>query len=733
MVTYSIISSLTNAVTSLVFGAFVIHQNPRNIKNRTYLFFSLSVAVWSIFYFFWQISDSPEQALFYSRGLIAGAILIPVFYLHHIAAMFGRIRDCKKSLVAAYVFAILSLFFSFTSLFVAGVAPRLSYRFWPVPGLLFHPFLLFWVVIVVYGMTLIVRSLRGASGIIRNQMKYILVATVIGWGGGFTNYFLWYNIPFPPAGNILVSLYVVIAAYAIIKFRLMDVNVAITRSMIFILVYAVIIGVPVASVVWGGDWLTGHWGDRWWYFPLGLYALFSFFGPFLYLMLQRRAEGVLLREQKAYQQTLLQASRGMTLIKDLEHLLKLTVHILTKTVKITHVRIFLWDNEAKHYVCRARRGNGLDDVERPLGEESPLIVYLRETEGPVLPEEARTNAALGAAAAREMESLGAALVVPSFVRDRLLGFVALGSKRSNRLYTEGDLDILATLANQAALAIENCFFLAEFESQQVHLFQAAKMADLGTMASGIGHQMNNRFNVIKLGAESAMMVELPKIRKHLEANDPAAALKLTESLLNTCRKISKNAAHGGEIVKRLLDFSRLSKELKAMDVKEAMENSVRLWECKHDLREIDFVMSPAPDLKRIKGNFSEIEEVLFNLLDNAADAIAMKEEAFRLGTLAKPEGWEKGSIRFEAENAELNGKPHVRILVRDNGIGMDAETQGKLFVPFFTLKATAVKGTGLGLYIIRKMIDAHQGHIQLESVPGEGTVFSVFLPALAGG
>jgi len=71
--------------------------------------------------------------------------------------------------------------------------------------------------------------------------------------------------------------------------------------------------------------------------------------------------------------------------------------------------------------------------------------------------------------------------------------------------------------------------------------------------------------------------------------------------------------------------------------------------------------------------------------------------------------------------------------VRDNGIGMDAETQGKLFVPFFTLKATAVKGTGLGLYIIRKMIDAHQGHIQLESVPGEGTVFSVFLPALAGG
>jgi signal transduction histidine kinase len=170
-----------------------------------------------------------------------------------------------------------------------------------------------------------------------------------------------------------------------------------------------------------------------------------------------------------------------------------------------------------------------------------------------------------------------------------------------------------------------------------------------------------------------------------------------------------------------------------MDVKEAIESSVRLWECKHDLRETGFQMEIADDLKQIKGNFSEIEEVLFNLLDNAADAIKMKEEAFQLGNLPRPAEPQKDAIWLKAENSELNGEPQVLITVRENGIGMDEETQKKIFVPFFTMKATAIKGTGLGLYIIRRMVDAHQGRIKVESEYGKGTTFHIFLPSAEGG
>ena len=64
---------------------------------------------------------------------------------------------------------------------------------------------------------------------------------------------------------------------------------------------------------------------------------------------------------------------------------------------------------------------------------------------------------------------------------------------------------------------------------------------------------------------------------------------------------------------------------------------------------------------------------------------------------------------------------------------MDEETQKRIFVPFFTLKATAIKGTGLGLYIIRRMVDAHQGRIKVESEYGKGTTFHIFLPSAEGG
>ena len=117
---------------------------------------------------------------------------------------------------------------------------------------------------------------------------------------------------------------------------------------------------------------------------------------------------------------------------------------------------------------------------------------------------------------QEMEKLDAAVVVPSFVQDQLLGFVVLGDKKSKRLYTESDLDTLATLANQAALAIENCIFIANFEHQQAHFFQTAKMADLGTMASGIGDQVNNRFNITKGGAELMLLSSIPRLERYLK-------------------------------------------------------------------------------------------------------------------------------------------------------------------------------------------------------------------------
>jgi len=724
---------LINTLTTAALALFVLFKNPSVKTTRAYLFFDLSVALYSIGYFLWGMARTTHDALFAFKVLTTGIIFINSGYLEFTFHLLGIRKEKRTILLAIHLLNGLFAAGVWNELIFSSVGRKNVWGYWPYPELLFYVYFAFWIFQMWYGLSEVRNGYLKAPSRKAVQLRYVFYSALIGYIGGGTNWLPWFGINFPPYLNVLVSVYAGILAYAIVRYHLMDIQTAITRTSIFVFVYCLVLGIPAVLVLECRAILEGFLGQNWWLLPAGLFSLLSFGGPFIYMTLQRSAEAVLLKEQKGYQQTLLQASRGMTLIKDLDHLLKLIVHILTKTVKITHARIFLWDNDAKRFACKASRGEcpkrGVDVIE----ETALLIMKLHGDKAPLMLEEVRSHYTASDILIKEIEALDASVIIPNFVQDRLIGFVVLGNKKSQGLYTESDLDILTTLANQAALAIENCIFLSEYEQQQAHFFQAAKMADLGTMASGIGHQVNNRFNVIKLGAESALMLELVKLRKYFEKNDPETGMKLVAGLTDTCQRIAKNAEHGGEIVKRLLDFSRLAQGFKLMDVTEAIESSVRLWECKHDLREIEFHMEIAPDLVKIKGNFSEVEEILFNLLDNAADAIKMKEEAFELGNLPRPADYKKGMLRLEVGNSEWNGKPHVLITVMENGIGMNDETQNKIFVPFFTMKATAIKGTGLGLYIIRRMVDAHQGRIRIESEYGKGTAFHIYLPAAEGG
>src|ERR1041385_4048456 len=105
---YFPLSALINALTSAGLGAFIFLQNPRSRKHSTYLVFCISVVVWSVAYFSWQVATSPEKALFYCRVLMAGAIFIPVLYLHHLLEFLDRTKSNKTFLFLCYAFAIMA-------------------------------------------------------------------------------------------------------------------------------------------------------------------------------------------------------------------------------------------------------------------------------------------------------------------------------------------------------------------------------------------------------------------------------------------------------------------------------------------------------------------------------------------------------------------------------------------------------------------------------------------------
>ena len=127
-----------------------------------------------------------------------------------------------------------------------------------------------------------------------------------------------------------------------------------------------------------------------------------------------------------------------------------------------------------------------------------------------------------------------------------------------------------------------------------------------------------------------------------------------------------------------------------------------------------------PDtLPKISGDLTQLGEVFFNLIDNAYDAIKERAEAN-----SNPDYRPQLTIRAYIKQ---NDK-HLHIDVSDTGMGIKDDFMSKLFVPFYTTKTLSGKGTGLGLHVIKRIIEFHKGRILVESKYGEGTTFKIELP-----
>jgi two-component system cell cycle sensor histidine kinase/response regulator CckA len=188
-------------------------------------------------------------------------------------------------------------------------------------------------------------------------------------------------------------------------------------------------------------------------------------------------------------------------------------------------------------------------------------------------------------------------------------------------------------------------------------------------------------------------------------------------------RIKEQAERAASLTQQLLAYSR--KQLLQFRVVDLNALFLEMQDLLKRLigEDIEMKVSLAPDLKRVRADTSQLEQVIMNLALNARDAL--------------PQG---GSVIFETSNTdveddlplsrELVPGPYVVLTVSDNGIGMDAETRAKIFEPFFTTKGLG-KGTGLGLSTVYGIVKQSGGHISVYSEKGTGSTFRVFLPATA--
>lgn len=242
------------------------------------------------------------------------------------------------------------------------------------------------------------------------------------------------------------------------------------------------------------------------------------------------------------------------------------------------------------------------------------------------------------------------------------------------------------------------------EQLQAQLIQAQKMESVGRLAGGVAHDFNNMLQAIIGNADLAL------------------ALAPTDSSIREClAEINNSARRSAELTRQLLAFARKqSVTPKVVNLNELIaELLVMLRRLLGEHVELDY--RAGADLWHTQIDPSQVDQVLTNLCVNARDAISGS------GRISI----ETANIRLDESHATLNfgNSPgdYVVLRVSDTGAGMDAATRAQIFEPFFTTKAVG-KGTGLGLATVFGIVKQNDGLIQVDSEPGQGTTFSIYLP-----
>ena len=278
-------------------------------------------------------------------------------------------------------------------------------------------------------------------------------------------------------------------------------------------------------------------------------------------------------------------------------------------------------------------------------------------------------------------------------------------------------------------SLTNAFnkMMRELELRQRHLVQSEKLASLGTLLSGVAHELNNPLSNIS-SSNQILMEELKESR-----NKPASGRLCIDPdfVTDMLTQINDQTDRARNIVRSLLEFSR-DKDFKKQNlpVKVLFEETIRL--IKGQMPAHTTVSLAIPDDLKLTVDKQRIQQAFLNLIKNALDAVAenggaVMVAAKRHSAVDKAED-DMGIYNYLKYRGKCTlEEDTVDIQVRDTGPGIPSDVLSKIFDPFFTTKDVG-KGSGLGLYIVHEIVEEHDGCIAVDSEPGKGTTFLIRLP-----
>lgn len=807
----------------LFIGLFVFFR--RGSAHRAVHFYLLCLAsfVLNTFHYTGKLNNF-DQVVYYSN-VFAGLMLPTLFF--HFAVSFpepSRPFRTRLSRVLLYVpAAVLSVLWVLITSGVLRLEVSLIELRWMMDRV--------WLLFVVSGqiggaVVLALRYPRAEDPIVRQQLKWLRNGAVLGVLPFTAIYALPYALGVVPTHRMELAVLALVLvpitwAYAIFRYRLMDVDVIFQQGYVYTLatlgVLAVFYGLLVSITAGrpaGPDGApAGRFEDL---SPVALVVLILVaafvFQPIRNWLQEVLDRYVFYRDRYDYRRTLIEFARELSAETDLNDMLSSVSDRLLRTLSIQHLAFFL-SGEKQEATFRMYMTAG---TVRPVPEVMDLTFLSSELAGqtPYLFFERTRNfidvlaREWPASVKHTISDLGLTYYIPCTARGRVIAWLGVSRTDKGDFLSSDDVELLVTLCGYVGMAIENARLyrslerkaeeverLKEFsenivesinvgilavdlddsveswnsqmeqltgilrqdavdrrlrdllpaaisdelirsrgekgiyhiykasltdrlvniaiapliskEQEQIgrliifdditeraeletRLVQADKLSSIGLLAAGVAHEVNTPLAVISTYAQM--------LAKQVNGD---------ESKSRMLEKIAKQTFRASEIVNSLLNFSRTgSTEFDEVDLNRVLRETLSLIEPQLHKSQIRVLQHLDPQLGRIRGNSSKLQQVFLNLFLNARDAM-------------------EGGGMLEVRTTAEEGLARVEVL--DSGQGIPAELLNRIYDPFFTTKG-AKKGTGLGLSITYGIVKEHGGSIAADSTPGQGTRFTLDFP-----
>jgi signal transduction histidine kinase len=673
---------LIAALANVVIWIATLSQGINQRVTRTFSVLCLCMASWNMGMFSLYHFPDPESAEWWSRVFRVGMIFAPAVAYHFTTVLApGEDRWPRVVCVVGYLTATLFAIANLQGMLVSRLGPH--YWGWYLDGVTplytaMSAFIATYLFLCFERMAYAYRHPRTPRELV--QTKFWFIAALFAITFGMTNFATVYGAHIYPLGQFGNVLYTGVIAYAISRHRLMDVDYVVRKFVSFTASLAVVL-------------LPGG---------IGLYQLALYVGaeaplvvvlaaitlalvgvvlvPTLQAALETRVQQAFFPRRYDYRQRLRRFGADLVHVLDEHALIQRLGDTLVEVLDVEQCRVLLRDERTRLFVEAYPQLDGstlpeaLQSVIEQLGE--PALV--NEVEARRRPE------------GKQLRQMGVEVLIPLRIEDRVTGVLLLSRNRDLLLFSGEDLQILATVAAGASVALENSRLSRELRRSEAFLARANRLSSLGMLAAGIAHEIRNPLTAVK-----TFLDLLPQ-----RIDDKEFLGQFRDLSLSELKRVT-------DLIADLLTLGRSTSVTRTdIEVTSAMEPVVRLMDSTARKRQVTVRIVAEPRLPRVHADPDQLKQIVLNLLLNAIEA--------------SPAG---GEVTLRLRRTATD----VVCEVQDQGAGIPADQLENIFEPFFTTKET---GTGLGLALVHQMVVEHGGAIAVDSQVGHGTVFRVTLPAL---